>query len=83
MEGCNTLPLVFQQICICDALRQLRRIVGYKNHRLVRLTAKTLNYLDAMLQVIIIEAMERFVKYQQLWILHQSAGKKHKTLLGR
>ena len=74
---------IFQFECMIDARGQLVDVMCHKHKRFARLTAKIINNTDAMLQISVVESVERLVKYQNFRIFHQSAGKKHKPLLSR
>ena len=66
-----------------DARGQFVRVMSHKHKRFAWLAAKIVDNADATLQISVVESVEWLVKYQNLRIFHQRAGKKHKPLLGR
>ena len=61
---------IFQFECMIDALGQLVSVMCHKHKRFAWLAAKIVDNADAMLQISVIESVERLIKYQNFRIFH-------------
>ena len=61
---------IFQFECMIDALGQFVSVMCHKHKRFAWLAAKIVNNANAMLQILVIESVERLIKYQNFRIFH-------------
>ena len=68
---------------VCDAWGQLLAVVGHHDEGLVSSLAEEIYYLLHSSPAIKIQAVKRFVKYEEFGILYKGASQKAQSLFAR